>query len=140
MRRAARDRHPRPAVGALGLVRRLAAGAGEHRAEALADAGDAHAPRRVDDVRPRDLEVVPGDGEQRQRPEVHVVGDVLGDPLDVAAKLANADTNFQKEIPLDETEAEDVTTQVAEYFGLESENDELEAHGDAKIATASFAE
>lgn len=60
--------------------------------------------------------------------------------LDVAAKLANADTNFQKEIPLDETEAEDVTTQVAEYFGLESESDELEAHGEAKIATASFSE
>jgi hypothetical protein len=60
--------------------------------------------------------------------------------LDVAAKLANADTTFQEEIPLDETEAEDVTTQVAEYFGLESENDELEAHGEAKIATASFSE
>ena len=60
--------------------------------------------------------------------------------LDVAAKLANADTNFQKEIPLDETEAEDVTTHVAEYFGIESESDELEAHGDAKIANASFSE
>jgi hypothetical protein len=29
---------------------------------------------------------------------------------------------------------------VAEYFGLESESDELEAHGDAKIANASFSE
>ena len=53
--------------------------------------------------------------------------------LDVAAKLANADVNFQKEIPLDETVAEDVTEQVAEYFGLE-------AKGETKIATASFAE
>ncbi|MBA4106604.1 MAG: hypothetical protein C0485_12675 [Pirellula sp.] len=60
--------------------------------------------------------------------------------LDVAAKLANADTTFQEEIPLDETEAEDVTTQVAEYFGLEQESDELEAHGEAKIAAASFSE
>ena len=60
--------------------------------------------------------------------------------LDVAAKLANADTTFQDEIPLDETNAEDVTTQVAEYFGLEQEGDELEAHGEAKIATASFSE
>ena len=60
--------------------------------------------------------------------------------LDVAAKLANADTTFQEEIPLDETDAEDVTTQVAEYFGLESDSDELEAHGEAKIATASFSE
>jgi hypothetical protein len=50
--------------------------------------------------------------------------------LDVAAKLANADTNFQKEIPLDETHAEDVTEQVADYFGLDK--------GEAKIATASF--
>lgn len=54
--------------------------------------------------------------------------------LDVAAKLANADTEFQQEIPLDETDAEDVTTQVAEYFGLESDREE------AKIATASFSE
>jgi hypothetical protein len=54
--------------------------------------------------------------------------------LDVAAKLANADTTFQEEIPLDETDAEDVTTQVAEYFGLESD------HSEAKIATASFSE
>jgi hypothetical protein len=50
--------------------------------------------------------------------------------LDVAAKLANADTNFQKEIPLDETHAEDVTEQVAKYFGLEKQ--------EAKIATASY--
>lgn len=60
--------------------------------------------------------------------------------LDVAAKLANADTTFQEEIPLDETHAEDVTTQVAEYFGLESESNDLEARGEAKIATASFSE
>lgn len=60
--------------------------------------------------------------------------------LDVAAKLANADTEFQKEIPLDETDAEDVTTQVAEYFGLESDRDELEVRSEAKIANASFAE
>jgi predicted nucleic acid-binding Zn-ribbon protein len=60
--------------------------------------------------------------------------------LDVAAKLANADTEFQQEIPLDETGAEDVTTQVAEYFGLDSDRDELEVHSEAKIATASFAE
>jgi len=52
--------------------------------------------------------------------------------LDVAAKLANADTNFQKEIPLDETEAEDVTEQVAEYFGLDDR--------EAKIAKASYSE
>jgi hypothetical protein len=52
--------------------------------------------------------------------------------LDVASKLANADTNFQEEIPLDETNAEDVTEQVAEYFGL---ND-----GETKVATASYKE
>jgi hypothetical protein len=52
--------------------------------------------------------------------------------LDVASKLANADTNFQEEIPLDETNAEDVTEQVAEYFGL---ND-----GETKVATASFSD
>jgi hypothetical protein len=52
--------------------------------------------------------------------------------LDVASKLANADTNFQEEIPLDETNAEDVTEQVAEYFGL---ND-----GETKVATASYSD
>lgn len=52
--------------------------------------------------------------------------------LDVASKLANADTNFQEEIPLDETHAEDVTEQVAEYFDL--------AEGETKVATASFKE
>ncbi len=38
--------------------------------------------------------------------------------LDVAAKLANADTNFKEEIPLDEPAAENITDQVAEYFKL----------------------
>jgi regulator of replication initiation timing len=52
--------------------------------------------------------------------------------LDVASKLANADTNFQDEIPLDETDAEDVTEQVAEYFGLNQ--------GEAKVATASYSD
>jgi hypothetical protein len=52
--------------------------------------------------------------------------------LDVASKLANADTNFQDEIPLDETDAEDVTEQVAEYFGLNK--------GEAKVATASYSD
>ncbi len=52
--------------------------------------------------------------------------------LDVAAKLASADTSFQDEIPLDETEAEDVTSQVAEYFDLEGSHD-------AEVKTASFA-
>ena len=50
--------------------------------------------------------------------------------LDVASKLANADTNFQEEIPLDETNAEDVTEQGAEYFGL--------SDGETKVATASY--
>jgi hypothetical protein len=52
--------------------------------------------------------------------------------LDVASKLANADTTFQDEIPLDEAVAEDVTEQVAEYFGLEER--------ETKVATASFSD
>ena len=51
--------------------------------------------------------------------------------LDVAAKLANADTNFHDEIPLDGPAMEDVTEQVAEYF---SSNDE------ATMAVASYSE
>ncbi len=45
--------------------------------------------------------------------------------LDVAAKLANADTNFADEIPLEESVPEDITDQVAEYFQLDkaSESD-----------------
>lgn len=38
--------------------------------------------------------------------------------LDVAAKLANADTHYQSEIPLDDAESADVTDRVAAYFGL----------------------
>lgn len=40
--------------------------------------------------------------------------------LDVAARLANADVNFQGEIPLDGATPEDITDQVAEYFRLET--------------------
>jgi regulator of replication initiation timing len=53
--------------------------------------------------------------------------------LDVAARLANADTSFQDEIPLDEeADTEDVTEQVAEYFGLEADSHEDE------VSTASY--
>jgi hypothetical protein len=51
--------------------------------------------------------------------------------LDVAAKLANADTEFHDEIQLDETEAEDVSQQVAEYFGLDASHE-------GEVATASY--
>jgi len=37
--------------------------------------------------------------------------------LDVAAKLANADTTFHDEIPLDGPAPDDISEQVAEYFG-----------------------
>jgi len=53
--------------------------------------------------------------------------------LDVAAKLANADTNFQKEIPLDETAPEDVADEVAEYFNLGASHD-------VEVATASYSD
>ena len=39
--------------------------------------------------------------------------------LDVAARLANADVNFQDEIPLDQAAPADITDQVAEYFHLD---------------------
>jgi hypothetical protein len=52
--------------------------------------------------------------------------------LDVAAKLASAETPLTNEIQLDETHAEDVTDQVADYFGLEETSD-------AEVRTASFA-
>jgi hypothetical protein len=45
--------------------------------------------------------------------------------LDVAAKLASADTNFKDEIQLDEPADENITDQVAEYFKLDS-SDETE--------------
>jgi phage shock protein A len=43
--------------------------------------------------------------------------------LDVAAKLANADVNYQGEIPLDSPEvaADDIADQVANYFGMKPE-------------------
>ncbi|MBX3424809.1 MAG: hypothetical protein KF688_03930 [Pirellulales bacterium] len=51
--------------------------------------------------------------------------------LDVAAKLANADTEFHEEIVLDLPTPEDVVDQVAEYFGLDKAKD-------VEIAAASF--
>ena len=53
--------------------------------------------------------------------------------LDVAAKLANADTHFQAEIPLDGAATENITDQVAEYFRLGESQD-------SKFATASYEE
>jgi hypothetical protein len=56
--------------------------------------------------------------------------------LDVASKLANADTNFHDEIPLDEAQADDVTEQVAEYFHLDGSD---KADGpQVKVATAAY--
>jgi peptidoglycan hydrolase CwlO-like protein len=51
--------------------------------------------------------------------------------LDVAAKLANADTSFKDEIPLDEPTSEDITDQVAEYF-------ELNTPAEAEVAVVKF--
>lgn len=53
--------------------------------------------------------------------------------LDVAAKLVDADTNFQDEIQLEGPSAEDITEQVADYFQLDVDND-------AAIAVASYVE
>ncbi len=53
--------------------------------------------------------------------------------LDVAAKLANADTNFQDEIPLDEPAAENIADQVAEYF-------QLKKPADSEVAVVNFEE
>ena len=53
--------------------------------------------------------------------------------LDVAAKLANADTNFHDEIQLDETTPDNIVDQVAEYF-------DVSAPTVGEIATASYQE
>lgn len=58
--------------------------------------------------------------------------------LDVAAKLANADTNFQTEIPLDAEQSEDVTEQVAAYFNLQSQGIDLEGSAKVEVAKASY--
>jgi predicted nucleic acid-binding Zn-ribbon protein len=42
--------------------------------------------------------------------------------LDVAARLADADTSFQSEIPLDEAHPDEITEQVAAYFHLGGES------------------
>ena len=54
--------------------------------------------------------------------------------LEVSAKLADADTNFVDEIPLDGTSSEDITEQVAEYFSTDAESEE------STIAVASYVE
>ena len=58
--------------------------------------------------------------------------------LDVAAKLASADTNFQDEIPLSAIDSEDITDQVTEYFQLDApESDDA---SDSKFAITGYAE
>ncbi len=57
--------------------------------------------------------------------------------LDVAAKLANADTNYAGEIPLDEVDSKNVSEQVAAYFGGESPSEESKS-SDGKVLTASI--
>jgi hypothetical protein len=52
--------------------------------------------------------------------------------LEVAAKLANADTSFQEEIPLNEPAPDDIADQVAEYFQLDTNK--------STIAVAKFVE
>jgi hypothetical protein len=54
--------------------------------------------------------------------------------LDVAAKLANADVNFQDEIQLEGPALDNITDQVAEYFRIEKIGDST------TIAVASFVE
>ncbi|MEM6655410.1 MAG: hypothetical protein AAF596_06375 [Planctomycetota bacterium] len=55
--------------------------------------------------------------------------------LDVAAKLAHADTSYQSEIPLDEADSEHVTDRVAAYFGLSGGGD---AGVDVEVKVASI--
>jgi hypothetical protein len=59
--------------------------------------------------------------------------------LDVSAKLANADVNVEVEIPLDEASPQDITDQVAEYFGLGGTEKEIAVELDEPaIVTASY--
>lgn len=52
--------------------------------------------------------------------------------LDVQAKLANADVNIDVEIQLDDAAPDDITGQVAQYFGLDTPSE-------SDVAAASFA-
>lgn len=54
--------------------------------------------------------------------------------LDVAAKLADADTNFQDEIQLDSPALENITDQVAEYFRIDTTSES------STIAVANYLE
>jgi hypothetical protein len=56
--------------------------------------------------------------------------------LDVAAKLANADVNVEVEIPLDETAPSDITEQVADYFRLGGEEEEIAVSTDEETPAA----
>jgi hypothetical protein len=59
--------------------------------------------------------------------------------LDVAAKLANADVNVDAEIPLDEATPSDITDQVAKYFKLGGEKQDIGATAEADVVNASYA-
>ncbi len=59
--------------------------------------------------------------------------------LDVAARLANADTHFRGEIPLDSAQSQDVTDQVAAYFELDGADGKVAAEpAGGKVAAVSI--
>ena len=59
--------------------------------------------------------------------------------LDVAAKLANADTSFHDEIPLDSPAPDDISEQVAAYFSDGDSSFHVES-SESAIAVASYVE
>lgn len=57
--------------------------------------------------------------------------------LDVASRLANANTTFPGEIRLDPAESEDVSEQVAAYFSLEADTSLADVQPKGKVAAVS---
>ncbi|MEM6330117.1 MAG: hypothetical protein AAF790_07705 [Planctomycetota bacterium] len=95
------------------------------------DIANLEAKRKLVEVAQASSEVIFDDSQLAQTKEL--IADIRT-RLDVAAKLANADVNFQAEIPLDAAQSEDVTEQVAAYFELSTPEIDVE------VATVSFAQ
>ena len=58
--------------------------------------------------------------------------------LDVAARLANTDTEFPREIQLDPAASEDVTEQVAAYFGIGDDESKIASSVEPNASLASI--
>lgn len=93
------------------------------------------AKRQLVEVAQASSDVVALDESQLSRAKVLITD--IRSRLDVASRLANADTSFPGEIQLDPADSQDVQEQVAAYFGLDGGEAMVSVEKGGKVAAIS---